>query len=402
MVVGGMNFTVLPVSADEMAAVPAAVEGNAVLPGTVQSDEAVQSVSELLKALPTLDTVKAQTAEQQKESQNQVQAVFDAFNELTDEQKQQLEGAEETLTELTEYFSAAAVSAASAETSAEGQPETDGGTEELEQVTTYVSPDKGRYGNFGSGKLTGISQKVYSYLKTEIQKIADGNRTSATFDISAIVSTSAEAKEVSDNLNIITSYLLTDCPYELYWYDKSARNAPSGSQGAINYSYSQSQDGKASNVIVRMLVSAEYRSDNLEGQEGWYYTADAAKAKAANAVTAKAQEIVDANESKSDRDKLLAYKNAICDLVSYNTNAAEPDYNGSNEAWQLIAVFDGDPDTNVVCEGYSKAFQYLCDLSQFNKAKCYTVTGVMAGGTGAGSHMCHNSSHPPDNYLLRC
>ena len=30
---------------------------------------------------------------------------------------------------------------------------------------------------------------------------------------------------------------------------------------------------------------------------------------------------------------------------------------------ELIWVFDGDSSTNVVCEGYAKAFQYLCDLS---------------------------------------
>lgn len=38
----------------------------------------------------------------------------------------------------------------------------------------------------------------------------------------------------------------------------------------------------------------------------------------------------------------------------------------------------------MVCEGYSKAFQYLCDLSDIT---CYTVTGMMNGGTGEGPHM---------------
>ena len=44
-------------------------------------------------------------------------------------------------------------------------------------------------------------------------------------------------------------------------------------------------------------------------------------------------------------------------------------------------VFDGDPATNVVCEGYAKAFQYLCDLSEFKgDIVCRTVTGSMNGG----------------------
>ena len=73
--------------------------------------------------------------------------------------------------------------------------------------------------------------------------------------------------------------------------------------------------------------------------------------------------------------------------MSYNSSAA----GGSTaygDPWQLIYVFAGDSSTNVVCEGYAKAFQYLCDLSSFSgDVTCYTVTGTMSGGTGAGGHM---------------
>ena len=38
----------------------------------------------------------------------------------------------------------------------------------------------------------------------------------------------------------------------------------------------------------------------------------------------------------------------------------------------------------MVCEGYSKAFKYLCDLSQFDgDVVCRIATGAM----GAGPHM---------------
>ena len=66
------------------------------------------------------------------------------------------------------------------------------------------------------------------------------------------------------------------------------------------------------------------------------------------------------------------------------------DYTGGyGNPWQVIYVFDNNPLTNVVCEGYAKAFQLLCNLSNFENAsvKCYTVTGEMAGGTGSGGHM---------------
>lgn len=45
----------------------------------------------------------------------------------------------------------------------------------------------------------------------------------------------------------------------------------------------------------------------------------------------------------------------------------------------MIYVFDGDEATNVVCEGYAKAFQYLCDLDGITY---YSVSGTMNGGTG--------------------
>ena len=65
-------------------------------------------------------------------------------------------------------------------------------------------------------------------------------------------------------------------------------------------------------------------------------------------------------------------------------------------------MFDGDPETNVVCEGYAKAFQYLCDLSTFSdpNINSYIVTGVMAGGTGAGPHMWNMVTLEDGNHYL--
>ena len=65
-------------------------------------------------------------------------------------------------------------------------------------------------------------------------------------------------------------------------------------------------------------------------------------------------------------------------------------------------IFDGDPDTKVVCEGYSKGFKYLCDLSTFDGGVgCVLVSGMMYYGTGQGPHMW-NSLKMPDGrcYLV--
>ncbi len=260
--------------------------------------------------------------------------------------------------------------------------------------------DQYQSGDFGSGKLTGVSLDVYRYLKEEIKKTAAGSRQSAEYDISSIVQTLGEAEELNTSLETINDYLLMDCPYDLYWYDKSAKDANPGVAGAIRLNYNYTSSGQAKDVIVRMLVSKEYRSENSAGSgESWYYTVDAGRTQKARTIPAIAQDIVNAHADKSDYEKLLAYKNAICDLVVYDEAAVGPNYQLSNEPWQLISVFDGDPNTNVVCEGYSKAFQYLCDLSEFDNARCYTVSGGMAGGTGSGFHMWNIVTIDGANYM---
>ena len=102
----------------------------------------------------------------------------------------------------------------------------------------------------------------------------------------------------------------------------------------------------------------------------------------AKSAAENARMIVKEFQGYTETEKLYGYKEMICYLTSYNDDVTEDDEYG--DPWQLIYVFDGDDSTNVVCEGYSKAFQYLCDLSDIT---CYTVTGIMNGGTGEGPHM---------------
>lgn len=376
MVAGGVNLTMLPVSAEELDSTSIVIDGTTVSMAAYM-DEAVQAVKDQISALPAPDTIMAQTAEEQAESYEQVQAAAAAYEQLTEEQKLQLEGAEETLATLLGCFPDVGMAVAESEVTTE------------EQVIAYADVDTSHMGNFGSGKLSGVNLRVYDYLKAGIRQVADGSRTSTAFDVSPVVNNSAEANEVGANLDLIVSYLLMDCPYDLFWHDKTAGTG-----------YTMTSAGNEATVIISMTVSNAYRADSLANEgDTWKYTVDTNKVTAAQAVTATAQQIVNVNAGKSDYDKLLAYKNAICDSVSYNNSAKNPESSNAN-AWELIWVFDDDPDTNVVCEGYSKAFQYLCDLSQFKNAKCYTVSGSMAGGTGAGAHMWNIVSMDGKNYLV--
>lgn len=255
------------------------------------------------------------------------------------------------------------------------------------ETDTVVIQSKRYLGNVGASKLSGTELELYNYLKQKIQDVANGKITSTEFDVSSILDTSAKRQSIMQNngqaLQKINAYLLMDCPYECYWYDKEAG-------GGIGASY------KNGISTITMAVSSEYRTSNSST-----YVADKAKTQEAAKVTEVAKKIVEDNADKSDYEKLLAYKDAICDLVDYDFSAANSSSSTSTKPLQLISVFDGDSNTKVVCEGYSKAFQYLCDLSDFqDEVMCYTVTGNMDGGTGSGAHMWNVVRINGNSYLV--
>ena len=239
--------------------------------------------------------------------------------------------------------------------------------------------------NWGSstGVLNDNERAIYNQLKGKIESVAgNGGPTEFVLDVSSlnITWTGGEDgyKDVLDTSKIIDC-LLVDCPYELYWYDKTV-----GAGWGI--SYSQGSTYKLTSLTATLYVAQGYQSgDNT--------TVNASKATAAKTAAENAQDIVDQYAGLSDYEKLKGYKDAICELVDYNDDAADKDYTGGyGDPWQIIYVFDEDEDTNVVCEGYAKAFQYLCDLSDLT---CYTVTGSMGG-----DHMWNIVTLDGENYLV--
>lgn len=171
--------------------------------------------------------------------------------------------------------------------------------------------------------------------------------------------------------------LLRDCPYDLFWNDQAADKA---------FEIGKSSDG--SMMILTFAIADAYKDANNPTQ------VDKDKVIAATELKKNVDVIVQDNENKDIKDMLKAYQEEICNLTSYNhterdkynANSKDPDLDLN--AWQPLYVFDKNADTEVVCEGYSKAFQYLCDKSNLpSNTKCFTVTGNMDGGTGAGGHM---------------
>ena len=251
--------------------------------------------------------------------------------------------------------------------------------------------------------LNETEKKLYNALVTEIKKIAAGEETNTaiTIDTSSGYDGLATNNFIEKvNVSKINSALLSDLPYDMYWYDKT--------EGFFyKYQY-KSSTGNITNITITFAVNSKYATGQAD-KNGMYYTikdSTAEQMQAAKKASENAKAIVSANADKTDYAKLVAYRNKICDLNTYNHNAANS--NNTNTAdgidpWQLVYVFDGDPNTNVVCEGYSKAFAYLCDMTAFNNSNiaCYTVSGYMDGGTGAGGHMWNIvTMDDGENYLV--
>ncbi len=154
------------------------------------------------------------------------------------------------------------------------------------------------------------------------------------------------------NTAALRDALIADAPYELYWFDKTA-----GIKFGYSYTFSSTSEAVTVSGFIRMsmAVAQEYAADE--------YTVDTSYGEAAAAAAQNARDIVAQYEDCSDYERLLAYKNEICELTSYNSAALNGNAPYGNP-WQLVWVFDGDPDTNVVCEGYAKAFQFLNDCSE--------------------------------------
>ena len=231
------------------------------------------------------------------------------------------------------------------------------------------------YGNLGEQRLQGeYNKKIYAVLKEKVKEVAAGKETNTIFKISLQGITSAAGGKI--DIPSIMQYLLMDCPYELYWFDKTKGVGATGSGLTVTISFAVADEYKAGDYTV---------SSNLA---------------TVHTAAENARRIVEKYEGQSDYEKMVGYRKEICDLVSYNTDAAANLTTPYGNPWQLIWVFDKDATTNVVCEGYAKAFQYLCDMSDFANATCYTVTGTMYGATGAGPHMWNIVTLGGKNYLV--
>lgn len=263
--------------------------------------------------------------------------------------------------------------------------------------------------------LTVELKDVENELKGKIKEVAAGNLASTQFSFANIwtktkegwgitgevfqtvdgkttlTPQASEAINAKLGLDALMQKQRLEMPYELYWYDKT--------QGvSMRYGISTLGDNvTVKNLTISMNVSQDY-AKFVNATSYNPFEADTTRTKAVADTPEKAQAVVDKHKNETDYQKLVSYREYIKDAVDYDYDAAGGGY-PYGDPWQLIYVFDGNSDTNVVCEGYAKAFQYLCDLTfqnQDGKPSSSLVSGKMDGG----DHMWNVVAIGGRNYLV--
>ena len=261
----------------------------------------------------------------------------------------------------------------------------------------------------GRSKLTGNNVLLYDEYKAQIAMVAEGSLTYTVFKVpisklglsnptvytkeqfgvESLVQGEGIIPELEAAIKAAVEYdgekildaLLADCPYELYWFKKNSSTKFSGTGCHIEGNGDEiTVTWKATEFTASLQVAQPYAADT--------YQTNPAEIKRANTAISNAASIVSSANGKSDYQKLVFYMNEICKRVAYDKAAAQSGSDANMDPWQLISVFDNDDSTNVVCEGYSKAFKYLCDLTEFeNDISCITVTGTLTTPSVSGPHM---------------
>ena len=264
-----------------------------------------------------------------------------------------------------------------------------------------------------------VNQKTYDYLTDKFYDVATGSDSSTKFFIpfeelgfdeyfyaeelgipyiyqngqpypnlgNAIIN------KTGCELRLMLNRLLVDCPYEAYWWDKT-----NGTGYELKYeTYELGRNDNTGEIFLHVVggleytfpVSVDYADPNsYDKDDAAYYATEASEVARANDAYAIAKAVVNEAKDLSDMDKLLYYKEAICLGADYNDDAAAGGV-AYGDPWQWVYVFDRDLSTTVVCEGYSKAFKILFDLTDFQDydLSCILASGTFSGAGTSGAHM---------------
>lgn len=240
-------------------------------------------------------------------------------------------------------------------------------TVDVEDLMVEIAQRPAMYaatGNFYGNKLTGNAKTIYNDMLSYFENIDNG--------IGDCISKYTVKGTFADVQAALEANLM-DHTELLNWFGKGPGNNISYVSGGGNvYTYFP--------VIEDYRVPGSEKKDTYNGLSGSYSYWKIASNKGGDRASAlaKAAKIV-ANASGTDYQKVRYFNEAICNLTTYDFPALEDGI--YDDTYQMINAFNGKP---VVCEGYAKAFKYLCDESDIG---CLIVEGHIGSGTGAGNHM---------------
>lgn len=243
-----------------------------------------------------------------------------------------------------------------------------------------------------------FSPYVFTAENLGVSSIDSGSGTSITTESAAAFSAVLDPQLEALDFIAVMQCLMNDYPYELYWFNKSY-TVPA--QDFRRGAYRNKETGLfdrlviIGNFTVTLHVSRDYaKRTSSEGTITYSRNeVDPVYGSSVQAAAENAAEILDRYAGLSDYEKLCGYRDDICGLASYNYTAVTENW-PYGDPWQLIWVFDGKPSTQVVCEGYAKAFQYLAGLSM-KDAIVITVQGRIPEGV----HMWNVVTIDRFNYL---
>lgn len=248
-------------------------------------------------------------------------------------------------------------------------------------------------GSMAMERLSGAELLVFNTLKKAVTDIIEG-RTSSTvvpvpfrpeleenvgFDLNK------NKQIVSDrvNLSFVMYCIRMECPYELCWY-----NELRAAQAEKFFDIVKGNHKK--DFFLKLHASPDYEGEDT-------FTVNRQKIKEAWLASEKAMQIVNENKDFDDGKKLENYYKY---LEGRGERGCIYDEGGkkktSGDNYQMITLFNDEVDPVVCCSGYTKAFRYLCELSDFENVSFYMVAGRPEG---RGNHMWNIFSLDGEIYM---
>lgn len=205
-----------------------------------------------------------------------------------------------------------------------------------------------RDASWGISDLTSIEQPMYNHLVSELERIiSQGGATEITFDGLQFDTDDISGDKV--NAGILWDDIYTCVSFnhpELLFFEEINPDDEDASDMTVG----------PTSFSVKIGVDKKYRGSDE-------YTLSTNAASIASSAKSTADAVISKNSNKGTYDTIKTYADWIADNVSYDHSAARLSASEitDNSPWNAISVFDNDSSTNVVCEGYAKAFQYLMD-----------------------------------------